>query len=221
MGLLFNGTTQYLQITGAAPITAAPLSFSLWINNVAVAAQMYYMCISSTTNSDFSLFAISGNTTTVQIETSDSTSTQDWSSVSTISPATGTLYHFCGVTSGSSSRVFYLNGVASTPGVDPSTPTAGSLNIMGIGCVFNDSSTPSLFVNTNIYFPAMWNVALSAADVKSLSLGISPRKIRPANLVRYARLTGHNSPEPDMMKSTGWTVVAAPVQATNVRQFFP
>jgi hypothetical protein len=220
MGLLLNGTTQYLTVA-SVPVTAVPLSMAFWMNGVAVSGQYYYMAISSTTSAQNDLFALTSATNTMSAETSNTAGSTDVVGNSSLTLAASTLYHVCGVWASITSRVCYINGANSGSNATSCAPTAGDFNTCSIGALFEAGAGPLNFTSANIYFPAIWNVALAAGDIASLAAGISPRKIRPANLVRYLRLTGHNSPEPDLMNGTGWTVTAAPAQSANIRMFFP
>jgi len=56
---------------------------------------------------------------------------------------------------------------------------------------------------------AIWNVALTDAEVARLAKGIHPFKVRPANIVAYWPLWGRNSPEPDCVGGFNLTVTGA------------
>lgn len=221
MGLLFNGTTQCLTIA-SSPVTAAPVTMSCWFNAPVLAAQYYLLTLSSTTASDHSLFGIFGQTTGVFVEVSNSSASTDVSTGSTVPVSTNTTFHICCVNVSPTSHTIYVNGGTPATGVTSSVPNPATLNSTVLAGLHDGSSTVINFFNANMFFPAVWNIDLSAADVLSLSKGISPRKIQPSHLVRYARLTGHAATtEPDMINSVGWTVVAAPTESANVRIYFP
>lgn len=154
-------------------------------------------------------------------EASNTSGSIDIGPNSTITLVAGTIYHVCAVWLSITSITIYVNGGNSANVATSCTPTAGNLNATSIGAILPGSSTPSTFCSANIYFPAIWNAALTLADVTSLAAGISPRKIQPSKLLRYPRLTGHSATEPDLRSSTGWTVTAAPTESANVRIYFP
>lgn len=221
MGLLFNGTTQCLTIA-SCPVTVTPLTIAVWFNAPVLAAQYYPFTLSSTTASDHSLFGILGQTTSIANEASNSTASTDFGATSATAVSTNNTFHICSVFTSSISRDIYVNGANPSNDVRSSLPTSASLNSTVLCGLRDGGSTVISFFNANMFFPAIWNVALSAADILSLSKGISPRKIQPSHLVRYARLTGHTATtEPDMMNATGWTVVAAPTESANIRAYFP
>lgn len=219
MGLLFNGTTQYIRVS-SCPVTVTPLTMSFWVKSPVLTNNTTYINLGSTIASDFSCFQLVFVGSWPQTEVTTSTASVDSLKASTLASVINTVYHVCGVFTSTTSRTIYVNGSNSATDVTSCLPTSSSLNTTSIGVQMNEGVNTG-FVNANIYFAAIWNSALSASDVTSLSLGISPRKIQPSNLVRYSRMTGHNSPEPDLMNSTGWTVTAAPTESANVRMYFP
>ena len=61
-----------------------------------------------------------------------------------------------------------------------------SLNRTSIGALLRGS--PALYLNGDIAEVGIWNAALTAAEIASLSKGMTCDKIRPQNLVFYAPL---------------------------------
>jgi hypothetical protein len=128
----------------------------------------------------------------------------------------GTLYHLCGVYDGSN-ILAYLNGVqdASAVAGDPqqsvnSKWTIGNTNFASHVAAFGEIS-----------HVAIYNVALTAAEVAALAKGVSPLRIRRGSLIRYWPVYGRSSPEPDYsgngdnLTLTGFATLAdnAPVGA--------
>jgi hypothetical protein len=83
------------------------------------------------------------------------------------------------------------------------------------------SATPGLFLNGQIAEAAVWNVALSAAEIASLSKGFSPLLIRPASLVAYWPLIGRHDPEIDPVGRFDMTLTANPTTAAHPRVILP
>jgi hypothetical protein len=79
----------------------------------------------------------------------------------------------------------YVNGttVGSTT---PSGLTTTGIISAYFGARF--STTIGAYMPGTIAEAAIWNIALAAADINSLSKGISPLLIHPQNLVMYAPL---------------------------------
>ncbi len=62
---------------------------------------------------------------------------------------------------------------------------------------FRDS-TPSIWMDGAIAEAAIWNVALTDAEVAALARGINPRYMRPGSLQLYLPIWGNDSPEYDL-----------------------
>jgi hypothetical protein len=111
---------------------------------------------------------------------------------------------YAGVFVSPSSRTVYFGApsaaIASGSQSLTSTPTGLTLTEIGLA-------------NAVIACVGFWKVALSATDVGQLynnGRGCSPRKVRPDQLVGYARLSGPvptgGAKEPDLIQAGGWTV---------------
>lgn len=69
---------------------------------------------------------------------------------------------------------------------------------------------------------AMWsNIALSAAQISSLSKGASPLLVQRAGLVGYWPLVGNTSPEIDFVAGNGLTLNDSPPAAAHPRIYMP
>lgn len=117
----------------------------------------------------------------------------------------GTWFHIAGVYDGSEMRV-YCNGVeensTSQTGNMPSTTAP-----VRIGAGSGGAGTENPF-DGDIGHCAIWDVGLTADEMKSLSVGISPLNIRRENLLFYAPLNGQN-PEYDVIGGLDLTVTGA------------
>jgi hypothetical protein len=61
----------------------------------------------------------------------------------------------------------------------------------------------------NIAHPAIWNVALTDAEVAMLASGLSPLRVRPQSLIFYLPTLGRDSPEIDIIGAQTFTVHGA------------
>lgn len=133
----------------------------------------------------------------------------------------GAWSHICGVSASATSRTAYKDGVAGTANTTNtgaiaalSATTVGGLNVNGSRVSFADG---------DIAEAAVWDVALTAAEIASLAAGFSPVVIRPASLVFYAPLSLGASPEQDLRATRGLTfgaAGAAPTKATTHPRMF-
>ena len=114
----------------------------------------------------------------------------------------GQWNHFAGVYDGSNIRV-YLNGVeegsTSASGNMPNTTAP-----VRIGAGSGGAGTEQPF-DGEIGHCAIWDAPLSAGEIASLAVGISPLKIRRASLQFYAPLNGQ-TPEYDVIGALSLTV---------------
>lgn len=121
--------------------------------------------------------------------------------------STGVWAHAGGVFSASNNRVAYLNGSAGT--ADTNNNTGGMGTTTGIGQVIGVQ-----FFNGDIAQAAIWNVALTTAEMQSLASGLSPLLIRFSALQTYWILAGTVSPEPDSVGTFPLTLNNAPTQGS-------
>src|ERR1700741_5384202 len=96
----------------------------------------------------------------------------------------------CGVWSASKSRSAYFNGGGKA--TNSATQTPSGINATAIGA-FLDTS-PDRYHAGMVAEAAIWNVALTDAEVAVLAAAISPLAVRPGSLVAYWPLIGNNSP---------------------------
>ena len=95
-----------------------------------------------------------------------------------------------------------LRGVAATVWRSAAI-TPASINRTSIGKRDNVSADRN-FGSTGTGYLAdvgIWNVALTDAEVLSLSKGVSPLKVRPSALVLYCPLYGGGSTEPNLISA--------------------
>lgn len=203
MALSLSGAGE-ISNTGATPVTGVPLTMACWFNsNVATAAPISVR--DSTGNERFQLVtgavghvlqaqSIHGGTAV----TAQSTGIWDQ----------GVWTHGCAVFDSSTSRACYINGGNKGTNTTSSTPT--SINRIRLAVSYNGA----------IAEVAIWNIALTDADVASLATGFSPLLIRPESLAFYAPLIGRYSPEIDLVGGINLTLTSTSV-ADHVRVFYP
>ncbi len=207
MSLTFDGLNYITK--ASAIVAAAPMTFACWFNPTSHTADAYIMGITSATSTHSSVFAMKFLTASTKVccyISNDAASTTDITAASTNLVATNaTWFHLACVFTSATSRTSYVNGggaVTSAVSVTPGTCDSSFTGDVKFNALVKTGAIGQ------IAFPAFWNVALTSTDILALSSSIGPLRGHPAGLVGYPRLTGGNSPEPDMVSSTGWTLVS-------------
>ncbi|GMV82098.1 MAG: hypothetical protein AMXMBFR7_32820 [Planctomycetota bacterium] len=198
----FNGTSQYLN-HAAALVTAAPFTFGCWFYAGAATGDV--------------LFGVSKNATTHLWWLGTSSSKLQWtardtgqSTAETSSTfGTGAWHHACVVEQATNARHVYLDGAGKSTNSTVRTPTGVNRTTLG---VLPWSSLISYW-SGRIALAALWNAALSDAEVAALAAGALPISIRPASLVHFWPLFGAHDPEVDMVGGAAMSLVNAPTVA--------
>lgn len=215
-------TSNFLRL-GSGVLTAAPLSISAWFNTSITGASQRIVGLWNSAgvgvlDSCFSLHIAVGNT--VSAATADATSAAASATSTTISA--NVWNHGAAVFTSSTSRASYLNGGGK--GTNATSKVPIGINRTSIGV--DDHSSP-----TNPFAPAgtgmiaevgIWNIALSDADVLTLSKGVSPLLVHSEALVAYWPLVGNNSPENNLKSNTATLAIqGALTKAVHPRVILP
>ena len=117
-------------------------------------------------------------------------------------------HHQAFVSSGNASRYAYRDGTTkSTENTTSVAPNAH--NLTRIGGRAQSGGTPNDLWDGKLAHVAIWNIALTDAQIVALSRGADPRDIAPDNLISYWPLAGTASPEPDVKSGFDMTVNGA------------
>jgi hypothetical protein len=115
------------------------------------------------------------------------------SAVTTATVPTTGWQHFAGVTASATSRFAYLNG---TPGsVQTTSRVPSGINMLRVGA---GGTAASLWTGT-IAHCAVWNVALTDAEIAALAAGLIPLAMRPGSLVAYWPYMGRDTADIDIV----------------------
>jgi len=212
MARTFTNNTMYMS-KASAVLTVVPMTFAAWINITTIANYPTVIEITNgATRTDFFNLFVDGVSGFAKAEISHSGTTGN--AISTLAVGTSAWYHVCSVFASATSRIVYVNGGNSGTDATNITPSGLTLTSMAGDAVGNE-------FDGTFAFPAIWNVALSAADVASLATGVHPRLVHPEALVACLNLTGGNSPEPDLVSATSWTLTGSSTVAANPRIYKP
>jgi hypothetical protein len=192
-----SGSSQYLEHVGV-PVTTTPLTLAAWFYAAQTTSSYGLVGVgvgagTTTVINGFQLYATSG---TVKIASGNGTTAA--TAVTTATFAANAWAHAAAVFTSGTSRAAYLNGgnkVSNTTSSTPGTPDAVDVGRM--------MQTTKNYMNGRLAEAAVWNVALTDAEVAALAAGVSPLRVRPANLVAYWPLLGIDSPETDWHPAGG------------------
>lgn len=128
-------------------------------------------------------------------------------------PSTGVWNHVAMTKNGTSATALtgFLNGTVIGPSVSTRTiqNTTATLRFGGRS---SDTFGP---LDARMADVAIWNAALSPAEVGALAKGVSPLLIRPANLKGYWPLWGASSPEADLSGNGNAATITGTVNAAD------
>lgn len=206
-------SSQYLSNANAI-LGVTPLTLAAWLNASATGTTQYVLCIGHLTQGRaFGIGVNSGNAIFAQAKQNGVSN----SATTTGTISASTWHHACGVFAGDAERYAYLDGGSKASNTTSRVP--GDMNTTMIGARADNG--PSNYFSGNLGEAAMWDAALTDAEVAVLALGISPLFVRPGNLVAYWPLIGRTSPEIDPVGGFDMTLNATPVVAVHPRIYMP
>ncbi len=211
MARLFDDASSEYLLHGSALITAYPLTLAGWFYTDDATIDQSILAIqrNDSGNHFWNLGAHGGTAgDPVVFEARSSSSSPAKASTST-GYSTNTWHHACGVGVSATDRTAYIDG--GSPGTNATSRTPGGIDDVSIG--MQRDSTPSDAMSGRIAEVALWDVALSAAEVAALASGVTPLHMRPGNLVAYWPVWGLHSPEIDLTSNGNNITVTGPVKA--------
>jgi hypothetical protein len=190
MAYELNGTSQLLRAAAGPTYNGTgDLTLACWFwtgstssDQVLIAyegeagAEGRYILAASGSSTGNKIAAQSGNGSTVQ------------AARTTTSFSVNTWQHAAAVHSGTSSRSAYLDGQgkATNTGTHSFTTNAEYLHIGAI--YYPGISLTAAYLNGRVAEAAVWNAALTDAEVAALAAGFTPDQIRPQSLQLYSPL---------------------------------
>jgi hypothetical protein len=199
MSRLFDdGATDFAEV-GSTPITGVPVTLACWFYSDDVTAGQCLMGIFDASVADHYIRleaagARAGDPVIIRTKAGAAAAAFAESS----SGFTANTWHLaCGVSSAVDTHAAYIDGA--NKGTDATSRTPANLDTISVGR--SGDSTPSLYMSGRIAWGAIWNAALSDAEVAALAGGILPWKIRAGNLQACYPLWGLHSPEVDLVSN--------------------
>ena len=196
-----TGSTSNYFANSAAPVTAVPLTMVCWFNPANVTADMNLVSIIDTNGFNYFSLSAYGAATSDRIAADTGNGTTFPFAQSSAAYTANSWHHAAGVWTSATSRAAFLNGA--NKGTNSTSCTPGGLNHVNIAAYQGASSGVLGPLNGSVAEAAIWNVALSDAEIARLAEGVSPLEIRPESIVAYWSLDGLDSPEPDWKPVSG------------------
>lgn len=206
------GSSEHATYDGTPPVTAAPFTVSLWArctdSGSSIFRRAFGLGDKDVTNQQWSInFRNFGGRSvqfTVQTASGEVTSqTGAWSP--------NQWHHAAGVEASSTSHTAYLDGVAATTNTTSRAPSGADR--ISIGKPAESSPASSEYFTGDIAEVGIWDVDLTAAEILSLSKGVTPPNIRPGNLVFYAPLVRDDSAGRDLVGGLSLTYTGTSASA--------
>jgi hypothetical protein len=110
------------------------------------------------------------------------------------SPTAGVWYHAAAVFASGTDRRAYLDAGGKVTNATSKTPSSAPDSVV-VGAAAGSTVGNSFDTTAEIAEAAIWNVALTDADIAALAAGAPPYTIRPDALQGYWPILGVNSPE--------------------------
>jgi len=183
MARLFNdASTEYLEVT-STPVTATPLTLACWfysdttaIIQTLIAVHNHGLPIQSFT------LDIRGDIGGDPIHAATTQSSADSHAATSSGYSANTWHHAAAVFTSPTSRAAFIDG--GSKGTNTTSRTPSSIDHINIGAL-DYSIGQAGAMSGRIAEAAIWNVALTDAEVASLAAGFTPPFIRPQSLVAY------------------------------------
>ncbi len=227
MARLFDdGSNQFLRIRDTGGSFDTPISMACWFysDNITIHQTLigayYYDGVTSGYEHHRLLIRgaeggdpVAAGTQTVAAGYTDAITSTGYSA--------NTWHHAAGVWASPTSRAAYIDGGSKGTDATSKTP-AGTPDSLIIGLIEgSNGSGQSQYMSGRIAEVAIWDVALTDAEVAILALGYSPLLIRPQSLVAYWPLIGRTSPEIDIVGGYDMALNNGPTTVAHPRVLYP
>ena len=209
-------SSEYLSVTGlSAPWIGHPLSMACWFNPDNITAQHILMSVGYNADNDYWALTATGNVAGDPVRAYTTLAGNAVSASTTTGFSASAWQHACGVWSGITSRAAYLNG--GSKGTETSSRDPGSqTDQINIGHTVSASSTS--YLTGSIAEAAIWNIALSDAEVALLAKPVSPFMVHPESIVFYLPMI--RDEDRDLVNGSVMTVNGTPLITVHPRIFY-
>ena len=200
----FDGSDDQLASSTLPASATLPFTMACWINPDDDTGVHTAMSMQNSANANEAyILSMVGNVGGNPVRARARSTTVN-ANASTSTPfAPGVWQHACGVFTSTSSRTAYLDGGGAGTDTSASTPTGMD------GFFIGSRGDIGTWADAKIAEAAVWDVALTAAEVAQLATGAHPFTVRPGSIVYYNPIIGKFSPEIDWVSGNNTTVTGA------------
>lgn len=206
MSLVLDNADDYA-VTTTPPVTATPLTIAAWVNPNSVGTldgivHIGDAALGTVTQCFLLRMDASGQVNFYAADTAGN------SAITTNTTATMTASawnHAVGISTSAASRRSVLNGNWAESGTNTTGRTPTGVTDLTLG-VFPNGGSPSNEWNGYIAHVAVWDIALSQAEVEALAGGANPLTIQNANLVAYWPMTNSGAVGEDVIGANTLTL---------------
>jgi len=191
----------------AAVLTATPITMACWVWTDQVTDGAAFMSLANGgTVDDYFFLGFYGHIGGDPITANTRQGANNYDAMTSTGMSVNTWHHACAVFASPTSRASYIDG--GSKGTNASSSTPVGISRTAIGLIWD--SSPAYFHDGRIAEAAIWNAALTDAEVAILGKGYSPLFVRPQSLVAYWPLIGRTNPEIDIIGTYPMTENPAP-----------
>lgn len=195
-------SSEYLQVESGLGL-AYPFTMACWANVDAEVGCTLMAVQQKASDNEFHMLEARGGDANNTVNAASHATAAAADALTSTFFSINTWFHAAGVFNSATSRSSFLNGGGKVTSATNATPA--SLDRYSVGALRR--LTPAGYMSGKIAEAAIWNVALSDAQITLLAGGANPLSILPGNLIHYTPLWGNSSPEPN--NGTGSTTLTA------------
>lgn len=197
------GSASYSATTTTPPVTSPAFTVSLWFRAGSATSQTLWAA-NSGADTDYWALQYRGDAVGTEVVgwLADHVGAVAAAYTTAYAPPSNLWHHVACVEAAAASRAVYLDGAGK--GTDTTAISPAGLTRCTVG-TFRGASN-AFPVDGAVAKVAVFDVALTDAEIASLAAHANPRKIRPGHCVSYLPLDGDATGERDEVTGTVWSV---------------
>jgi hypothetical protein len=177
----FPSGSESLSVDSAA-VTAMPLTMACWFSSISIAQLQALIWLGDKDSAtEYIALDVNGAAGGDPVEARHTSGGTTGTGTTTTGFVADTWHHAAAVFLSTTSRSAYLDGGGK--GTNTTAVAEPAYDRTGIGRLMD--STPSNGFMGGIIWPAIWNVALTDAEIVRLADGVHPATVRPENLILW------------------------------------